>query len=92
MQFALQPSLRDVYSELLSSRGKELFFGAAAAYAPEHTKVISFGALAARAREVGEVAIGVHREGEERPLLNPPRDLELRLRPGDRLVLLGDSF
>ena len=37
----------------------------------EAGKTITFGTLADGARERGEVAIGVHREGEQRPVLNP---------------------
>ena len=53
---------------------------------------VTFEQLARAARARGEVAIGVHRVGQERPHLNPPRDLRLKLQPGDQLVILGDAF
>ena len=98
VQFALQPDLRPVYSELLQPDGKEFFLQPASIYCmgdkavAEGTKAVSFEALSASARARGEVAIGVHRAGEKRPTLNPPRSMKLKLKDGDQLVVLGDSF
>ena len=103
MQFALQPELQPVYSELLQRDGKEFFLQPASRYCAESdggeageegsaARAVTFEQLARVARARGEVAIGIHRAGEKRPILNPPRDLRLKLRPGDQLVVLGDSF
>ena len=95
VQFALQPELRSIYSELLQPEGKELFFRQASLYAPdggEGKRGVTFEQLAAGARERGEVAVGVHLAGEQRPVLNPPRDLRLKLGDGDKLVVIGDEF
>jgi hypothetical protein len=103
VQFALQPELQPVYSELLQRDGKEFFLQPASRYCAESdggeageegsaARAVTFEQLARVARARGEVAIGIHRAGEKRPILNPPRDLRLKLRPGDQLVVLGDSF
>ena len=97
VQFALQPELQPVYSELLQRDGKEFFLQPASRYCTEAESAsgargVTFEQLARVARARGEVAIGVHRAGEKRPILNPPRDLRLKLRPGDQVVLLGESF
>ena len=97
VQFALQPELQPVYSELLQRDGKEFFLQPAVRYCTEAESAsgargVTFEQLARVARARGEVAIGVRRAGEKRPILNPPRDLRLKLRPGDQVVLLGESF
>ena len=68
---------------------KDAKAGESAAAAP---RKVSFEALSARARERGEVAIGVHLEGEKEPRLNPPRGMRLQCGPNDQLIVLGDSF
>ena len=52
----------------------------------------SFDELAAAARDRGEIAIGGYRAGDAKPTINPPKDLRLRLQPGDRLVVVGEAF
>ncbi len=91
VQFALQPQLKSVYSELLAPLGREIILSPAAHYAGAD-ETLSFAALGERARARGEVAIGFHRAGEPRPVLNPPKDLRLKLGPEDRLVIIGDGF
>jgi len=98
VQFALQPELRAIYSELLSQEGKEIVLRAARDYAPpgapsgDDTRGVTFEQLCLGAREKGEVAIGVHLRDAELPVLNPPRDLRIKLRDGDKLVILGEAF
>ena len=97
VQFALQPELRPIYTELLQPNGKEFFMQPAERYCTTadlaaSARGVTFEQLARAARARGEVAIGVHRVGQERPHLNPPRDLRLKLQPGDQLVILGDAF
>ena len=53
---------------------------------------VTFEQLALGARAKGEVAVGVHLGGEASPILNPPRDLRLKLAEGDKLVVLGQAF
>jgi len=98
VQFALQPDLRPVYSELLQPDGKEFFLQPISLYCSSDgavsngAKAITFDAISVSARARGEVAVGIHRAGEKRPMLNPPRSMKIKLQPGDQLVVLGDSF
>jgi len=95
VQFALQPELRSIYSELLGSEGKEIVLHPASMYAAEGAgggKGVTFEELSLGARDRGEVAIGVHLAGEEKPTINPGRDLRVKLKDGDKLVVLGDAF
>lgn len=94
VQFALQPELRPVYSELLGADGKEFYLQPASLYCTEGAadKGVTFDQLSAAARARGELAIGIHRASDKEPLLNPARDLRLKLQPGDELVVLGDKF
>ena len=93
VQFALQPELKSIYTELLSPEGKELFFRPAYLYSSHSDKRgVTFEQLSVGARERGEVAVGVHLAGEQRPMINPPRDLRLKLNDGDKLVVIGDEF
>lgn len=97
VQFALQPELRSVYSELLQPDGKEIYLQPAQLYAPpkqagKKRADPTFDALGLEARKRGEVAIGVHRAGEDRPVLNPPRREPMKLQQGDKLIVIGDAF
>ena len=93
VQFALQPELKSIYTELLSPEGKELFFRPAYLYSSHSDKRgVTFEQLSVGARERGEVAVGVHLAGEQRPMINPPRDFRLKLNDGDKLVVIGDEF
>ena len=62
------------------------------ANSPPDGRGVTFEELSLGARARGEVAVGVHRAGESKPILNPPRDLRLKLHEGDQLVVLGDDF
>ena len=62
------------------------------ANSPPDGRGVTFEELSLGARARGEVAVGVHRAGESKPTLNPPRDLRLKLQEGDQLVVLGDDF
>jgi hypothetical protein len=91
VQFALQPQLREVYSELLSPAGRELCMLPARSYgAPGET--LPFGALAERARARGEVLIGIQRARDAKPTLNPPKGMRVTLGEADQLVIVGDSL
>ena len=96
VQFALQPELKSIYSELLSPLGREIVLKPATLYTDGDGGLLGFGRgvtfdeLRSAARARGEVAIGVHLAGEQTPTLNPPTDLRLKLGEGDRLVVLGD--
>ena len=91
VQFALAPALNQVYSELLAAEGKEIFMAPASLYcSPEEE--ITFAALYARARARGEVLMGLRRKGDDAPMLNPAKDLKVKLGKGDKLVLLGEAF
>ena len=94
VQFALQPQLKAVYNQLLQPDGPEFFLSPAEAYADLSVDggKTTFEALAAAARSRGEVAIGIYQASGDKPMLNPPRSLRLQLKPGDRLVVLGEAF
>ena len=98
VQFALQPSLRDVYWELLQAEGKEIYIAPLSAYMAEGEE-IDFSAIRQRARANGEVALGYRRAGE-RPTLNPRKKLVGSINggglrtvppPSHRLALASDA-
>jgi len=91
VQFATQPELRAVYGELLGARGNEVLLKPPELYV-QPGESVSFATLYARARARGEVALGVLKAGAEFPELNPEQKAELRLSPGDQLVVIGDDF
>ena len=90
----MQPQLKAVYNQLLQPDGPEFFLSPAEAYADLSVDggKTTFEALAAAARSRGEVAIGIYQASGDKPMLNPPRSLRLQLKPGDRLVVLGEAF
>ena len=95
VQFALQPELKSIYSELLSPEGKEVILASPASYVREGEALgdLSFATLYQRARARGEVALGVQRGGAENVLeLNPRMHGSLRLEPTDQIAVLGDAF
>ena len=53
---------------------------------------MSFADLSMRARARGEIAIGIYRNGEKAPELNPRKNRRLTLQEGDRLVVIGEAF
>jgi len=91
VQFALQPALNTVYSELLAAEGKEIFIAPASLYAAPGEE-LTCGALYARARTRGEVLMGLRRAGDSAPMLNPPKGMKVKLGEGDKLVVLGEAF
>lgn len=94
VQFALQPELNGVYSQLLTTEGKELVLQPPALYQRDGDDLeqLSFATIYQRARERGEVALGVLRDGVELPELNPAKkNVALKLRPTDQLVVVGDA-
>ena len=40
----------------------------------------------------GEVLMGLRREIDGKPLLNPPKEMKLKRGASDKLVLLGNAF
>ena len=93
VQFSLQPELRAVYSELLGAAGKEIILRPASLYSSgAGEKAVTFEQLSVEARARGEVLVGLHREGSAEPMLNPPRDLRVKIKEGDKVVVLGDAF
>jgi len=93
VQFALQPELRAVYTELLKAEGREILIADAAIYADTVAgEQLSFADLSMRARARGEIAIGIYRNGEKAPELNPRKNRRLTLQEGDRLVVIGEAF
>ena len=91
VQLALQPSLKAVYSEILSPEGMELFMARASQYAAVGEE-LTFATLYSRARARGEVCLGYRRVTDARPVLNPDMATRIKLGPGDKLVMLGDAF
>eukprot|EP00966_Prymnesium_polylepis_P138281 3195466-Prymnesium_polylepis.1 len=53
---------------------------------------VTFATLYTRARAKGEVCLGLRREGDGRPTLNPPKGLKVRPAKGDKLIVLGEAF
>ena len=88
VQLALQPSLREVYTELLRREGKEILLRDASDYASDGETHLSFDVLSQRARARGEVAMGVQCGG--RTHLNPARGTKLRVGEGEQLIVLGE--
>lgn len=73
--------------------GREILLSAAPLYTDGvEGASITFAELSERARARGEIAIGVSRSGESRPILNPPKDLRLQLGPDDKVVIVGEGF
>ena len=91
VQFALQPALKEVYTELLRAEGKELLLAPATNYATDGES-LSFQDLSTRARARGEVAIGLQPAGEAAPTLNPPKGTRVKVQEGDKLVVLGEVY
>ena len=91
VQFALQPSLKDVYTEFLRAEGREIFMADPAQYS-EGEEEVSFGTLYTRARKHDEVCMGYLRAADARPVLNPDMGTRIKLGPGDRLVMLGEAY
>ena len=95
VQFALQPELKGIYSELLSPEGKEPLLAPPSLYVRDGEALgdLPFATLYQRARARGEVALGVQRGGDGNVLeLNPRMHGALRLGPTDQVVVLGDAF
>ena len=72
--------------------GREILLSPASQYAAPTEEPLSFATLSERARARGEIAIGVFLDGEASPTLNPPKDLQLRLGAGDKVVIVGEGF
>lgn len=93
VQVALRRELNAVFQELFNSGETEIGFRDPAAYGlSEGTR--SFAELQAKARSVGDVALGVFKVDEINSVrggihLNPPRDSQWPLTANDRLVVLS---
>ena len=86
-QLAESPELAEVFSELLSNQGNELYLKDAAALDLAGTRTVR--QLRAGALEHGYALLGFIRDGES--IFNPPLDAELTLAEGDRLIVLGEQ-
>ena len=86
-QVSLRRELAAVYAELCRPRGGQLTLQPAAIYA--QGAAARFGDLEKAAFVRGEIAVGVRHRGQLS--LNPDRDLEWRLEPGDQLLVLPPS-
>jgi hypothetical protein len=83
-QVSLRRELAAVYAELCRPRGGQLTLQPAAKYAPD--AACRFGDLEKAASARGEIAVGIRHAG--RLELNPDREVEWRLEPGDQLLVL----
>jgi hypothetical protein len=83
-QVSLRRELAAVYAELCRPRGGQLTLQPAAKYAPD--EAVRFGDLERAASAHGEIAVGIRHGG--RLALNPDREIEWRLEPGDQLLVL----
>ena len=85
-QLAHRLELRDVFAELFGVGGSYVSLYPAPLFVPDapvrYTEVVT--AAAAR----GECAVG-YRIGRDAAVLNPPKSAEVRLGPGDQVLVLG---
>jgi hypothetical protein len=98
-QVAENPVLIDVFGDLLSAEGSELYCKPAARYV-DAGRTTTFAALVQAAAERGESAIGyrhLHRAHDEQPgagefgiELNPPKDTPVTLGPADQLIVVTE--
>lgn len=90
-QIAQRRELSLVIEDLFTAGGPEILYRSQADY-PMHS-VNNFADLEAVAALKGETAMGVNRhapdEAGRRLELNPARDIPLKLKPGDQLVILS---
>ncbi|KAL1510952.1 hypothetical protein AB1Y20_005779 [Prymnesium parvum] len=91
VQFALQPELNKVYSELLGSDGKEIFLSPASSYCSEG-ELVTCGHLYEIAKARGQVLMGLRNAKDQSLVLNPPKSMKVKLTSEDSLVVLGDCF
>ena len=85
-----QTSVGPLFEQLFAEEGDEIYVKDARAYAREGES-LSFWEMGARARCVGDIAIGYKRGGGE-VALNPPKKTERMVwGEGDLLVVIGDS-
>ena len=84
-------SVGALFEQLFAEEGDEIHVRDVRRYAHEG-EMLSFWELTARARAVGDIAIGYkRREGDVQ--LNPPNKRErVRWMVGDRLVVIGDEI
>jgi hypothetical protein len=89
-QIAQRRELSLVIEDLFTAGGPEILYRSQADY-PMHS-VNNFADLEAVAALNGETALGVYRHDPDddgrRLQLNPPRNIPLKLKPGDQLVIL----
>ena len=83
-QVSLRRELAAVYAELCRPRGGQLTLQPAAKYTPD--AATRFGDLERAASARGEIAVGIRHGG--RLAMNPDREVEWRLEPGDQLLVL----
>ena len=95
-QLAENPRLAEVFDEVFSSRGSEVYLRPASQYIAEGESANFYTVLAA-ARRHGETAIGYRIESEARDprraygvYLNPHKADRITFAPGDRVIVLAE--
>jgi hypothetical protein len=95
-QIAENPTLVDVFGDLLSSEGSELYCKDATRYVGADGAEVPFADLVVAASARHESAIGYRRldPGADSPtfgiVLNPPKDQLVRLGPDDQLIVIAE--
>jgi voltage-gated potassium channel Kch len=90
-QIAENPHLADVFGELFSSEGAEVYLRDATSYVVSE-RPVAFATLVAAASRRGETAIGYRRAAEpDNVLVNPAKTAPFTPVVGDRLIVLAES-
>ncbi|WP_291053790.1 NAD-binding protein [Herbiconiux sp.] len=89
--------LAEVFADLFSSTGSEIYLKPAEAYIAQGAEVDFYTVLEA-ARRAGETAIGYRLAADARAAdraygvhVNPPKSARLTFAPGDRIIVLAES-
>jgi voltage-gated potassium channel Kch len=90
-QISENPHLADVFAELFSATGSEVYLRDATSYVAAEGPV-TFATLVAAAARRGETALGYRRAAEpENVLVNPTKSTTFSPVSGDRLIVLAES-
>ncbi|MCB2224591.1 MAG: hypothetical protein KQH83_10535 [Actinobacteria bacterium] len=93
-QMSEEPSMHDVYEQLLQEEGSEIYLKPASLYLEELPAEVPFADLIGLAAGRGEVCIGVRTGRPGDPggvLLAPPKTDLIAVGPGDSLVVLAED-
>ncbi len=90
-QISENPHLADVFGELFSAAGAEVYLREATSYVANGSEV-TFATMVAAASRRGETALGYRRAAEpDKVQVNPRKSATFRPVAGDRLIVLAES-